>query len=505
MNHNFILIDFLDEVRSGMALATERRANMVATERGAVSFLTLNFQNNHAHIISKMKKRQRLAENIEVYNFHEHFYNLPGHLSDNVSSPEVELFEDGFSHYIDDDRPNTNGYRYYDKEGNYVKYKLFDEKMRLKFIDYRDLNLQRTHRVEYDLNGRKRREIRYNLQNNKPAFEKYYDINGNCYLSVWVNSSGKRTKCVLHAGINKAFNHITDAHVYWVESILKDYTNPFLMLDELGLLDVFRKVGNDCHKIVTLHNTHLDKPHVKGSPYRRVYKEIFDHKDEFDAIVFLTEEQKRDVEEDYGTDERFVVIPHAVTLDKGAILDKSIERNPKSAITLARLEDSKNIADGIRAFRIVVDEIKDAEYHIFGYGKEKENLQALIKDLHLENNVHIHGFTHNVNREIQKHGLSIMTSRFEGFCLVIMESLANQTPVVSYRTKYGPETLIRDGKDGYLVEYNNYEEGAEKVIELMKDSKPQKKFAKNSLDVYKRFSYARYKKNWLDLFKQLSK
>lgn len=44
MNHNFILIDFLDEVRSGMALATERRANMVATERGAVSFLTLNFQ-----------------------------------------------------------------------------------------------------------------------------------------------------------------------------------------------------------------------------------------------------------------------------------------------------------------------------------------------------------------------------------------------------------------------------------------------------------------------------
>lgn len=67
------------------------------------------------------------------------------------------------------------------------------------------------------------------------------------------------------------------------------------------------------------------------------------------------------------------------------------------------------------------------------------------------------------------------------------------------------ETLIRDGKDGYLVEYNNYEEAAEKVIELMKDSKLQKKFAKNSLDVYKRFSYARYKKNWLDLFKQLSK
>ncbi|MCC2134153.1 glycosyltransferase [Bacillus licheniformis] len=504
MNHNFILIDFLDEVRSGMALATERRANMVATERGEVSFLTLNFQNNHEHIISRMKERGRLAENIEVYNFHEHFYNLPERISNKDKSPELGLVEDGLSHYIDE-RPNTNGYRYYDKDGNYVKYKLFDEEMRLKFIDYRDLNLQRTHRVEYDLNGRKRREIRYNLQNNKPAFEKYYDINEECYLSVWVNSSGKRTKCVIHAGINKAFNHITDAHVYWVESVLKDYTNPFLMLDELGLLDVFRKVSNDCYKIVTLHNTHLDKPHVKGSPYRRVYKEIFDHRDEFDAIVFLTEEQKRDVEEDYGKDKRFVVVPHAVTLDKDEILDESIERNPKSAITLARLEDSKNIADGIRAFRIVVDTIKEAEYHIFGYGKEKENLQALIKELKLENNVYIHGFTHNVNREIQKHGLSIMTSRFEGFCLVIMESLANQTPVVSYRTKYGPETLIRDGKDGYLTEYNNYEEVAEQVIELMLDSKKQKKFAKNSLDVYKRFSYARYKKNWLGLFKQLSK
>ncbi|WP_242760699.1 hypothetical protein [Bacillus licheniformis] len=378
MNHNFILIDFLDEVRSGMALATERRANMVATERGEVSFLTLNFQNNHEHIISRMKERGRLAENIEVYNFHEHFYNLPERISNKDKSPELGLVEDGLSHYIDE-RPNTNGYRYYDKDGNYVKYKLFDEEMRLKFIDYRDLNLQRTHRVEYDLNGRKRREIRYNLQNNKPAFEKYYDINEECYLSVWVNSSGKRTKCVIHAGINKAFNHITDAHVYWVESVLKDYTNPFLMLDELGLLDVFRKVSNDCYKIVTLHNTHLDKPHVKGSPYRRVYKEIFDHRDEFDAIVFLTEEQKRDVEEDYGKDKRFVVVPHAVTLDKDEILDESIERNPKSAITLARLEDSKNIADGIRAFRIVVDTIKEAEYHIFGYGKRERKFTSVNK------------------------------------------------------------------------------------------------------------------------------
>ncbi|WP_235445786.1 hypothetical protein, partial [Gulbenkiania mobilis] len=50
-------------------------------------------------------------------------------------------------------------------------------------------------------------------------------------------------------------------------------------------------------------------------------------------IVFLTEEQKRDVEEDYGKDKRFVVVPHAVTLDKDEILDESIERNPKSAIT----------------------------------------------------------------------------------------------------------------------------------------------------------------------------
>lgn len=504
MRKTFILIDFLDIVRSGMALATEKRANLIAQEKHDVTFITLNYQKNHYQIIQKMYDIGRLNRNVDVINFYQYYY-INSSACDNVNNvnninniSELHLHEEGLYHHKDE-RPNTNGYRYYDFDGNYVKYKLFDNEYNLEFIDYQSYNMQRTHRIEFH-NGKKVREIKYNLITNKPLFEKYYDCNEKCFLSLWINSQGKYTKAILHSE-NKAFNDIENMYAYWINKIVSKSNSPIVMLDELNLLSIFRKVTVNCSKIITLHNTHLDKPYTKDAPLRRVYKEIFDSLDEYNAIVFLTNEQKEDVEELYGNNFNFHVIPHAVTFDK-SILNPNIKRNPKSAVTLARLEDSKNIQDGIKAFKIVTENIPDAEYHIYGYGSKKKELLSLIKNLHLENNVFIHDFTHNANEEFQKHACSIMTSNFEGFCLVIMESLANRTPVVSYKTKYGPESLIRNGEDGFLVDFKNYDEIAKNVITIMSDKNIQESLSKNAEDIYDRFSYELYRDRWINLLSQ---
>ena len=64
----------------------------------------------------------------------------------------------------------------------------------------------------------------------------------------------------------------------------------------------------------------------------------------------------------------------------------------------------------------------------------------------------------------------LLTSLYEGFALVIQESIANGTPVISYDIKYGPRDMIQDGVNGYLVEDGNIDQLAECIHKYLSKS-----------------------------------
>lgn len=501
MTSHFVLIDFLDTRRSGMALATERRINMLAAESADVTVISLDLQPDHADVISALRDRGRLHDKVAVINFYAYWFDAAAPVPA-AADPELLLDEPGFRHYPDVQRGTANQ-RYYDDTGRYAKYKAFDAEQRLVFVDYQSDNLQRTHRVEYNSDGRRIRETRFNLQTNKPAFERYFDRAGGCFLSVWVNGSGQRTKSVLHPrGLGA--ETLDDIYVAWTnEQLAAAAAETVVMLDELRLLPVFRQLSA-ARKVITLHNSHLEKPYVKGATVRRVYREIFDDASSYDAIVFLTEQQKVDVEELLdGPRDNFWVIPHAVPEPAESDTEPAPERHAHSAITLARMEDSKNIADAIRAFRIVADELPDAAYHVYGYGSKRSELNALVHELSLESNVFVHDFIDSVDDELRRHACSVMTSRFEGFCLAILESLGNATPALSYRVKYGPEELVQHDVNGYLVEPGNYRQLAAYLLRVFGNLDLQQRLSAGCRTVHQTYSPAAFRERWLALFDEL--
>jgi glycosyltransferase involved in cell wall biosynthesis len=144
--------------------------------------------------------------------------------------------------------------------------------------------------------------------------------------------------------------------------------------------------------------------------------------------------------------------------------------NKHGIIFAGRLEKVKNIDFIIRAYHLVSQEILNKNvFHIYGYGTQEIYLRKLVSDLDLEQYVFFHGHIKNeyLISEINKSALLVMASSFEGFPMVIAESLTVGTPVLS--TNVGAiANVIVDGYNGFCIPKEvDHKEYAHKMEEIL--------------------------------------
>jgi len=122
-------------------------------------------------------------------------------------------------------------------------------------------------------------------------------------------------------------------------------------------------------------------------------------------------------------------------------------------LSIGRLLPVKDFETLLRAFKQVLEK-RPARLLLLGEGVELHRLESLIKKLGIESSVSMPGTVRNVFPYLVKADLFVLSSRQEAFGNVIVESLACGTPVVSTACG-GPEELIDNGKNGFLVPVGN--------------------------------------------------
>ncbi len=212
-----------------------------------------------------------------------------------------------------------------------------------------------------------------------------------------------------------------------------------------------------------------------------------------DAVVLLT---KADAAHYTFIDKKKkFVIPNSVPIHK-----ESSDCKNKVMLAIGRYTYQKGFDMLIDAFNIAHSECPEWKLRIVGGGEDKELLKAKISEYKLENAVELVPFTKNIQAEYLNAGMYVLSSRFEGFVLVLVEAKDAGLPSVAFNCPEGPADIICDGKDGFLVEPNNIAEFAKRMADLANDEPLRKKFGAYGKKDVKRLSPEAVFKMWDKLF-----
>lgn len=170
------------------------------------------------------------------------------------------------------------------------------------------------------------------------------------------------------------------------------------------------------------------------------------------------------------------------------------------AISVGRLTYQKGFDILLDVWKKVVESGCKWKLYIIGSGEDEVKLKETANKLGLSDNVSFIPNTPNISEYYEEASLYIMTSRYEGLPLVLIEAKQKGLPCISFNCPNGPDEIIRDNKDGYIIDFGDYEGMANAILELTSKREKLKDFSTESImDVKSRFCKDRIIEQWIDM------
>lgn len=174
-----------------------------------------------------------------------------------------------------------------------------------------------------------------------------------------------------------------------------------------------------------------------------------------DDVVTLTERDKHLWLANTTCKANITAIPNPVTIDLPSQINPHKE---KLFLAVGRLTYQKGFDLLLQAWAQVAPLHPDWRLRIVGDGEDKAMLEQLRSELNIEASTELVPKTNNIAAHYQEAAFFVMSSRFEGFGLVLVEAQAYGLPVISFDCDVGPAEIIIDNKTGWLCQPNNISE-----------------------------------------------
>jgi glycosyltransferase involved in cell wall biosynthesis len=212
----------------------------------------------------------------------------------------------------------------------------------------------------------------------------------------------------------------------------------------------------------------------------------------FKNIVLLTKEEQGLWPELKNT----IVIPNPILTPPG----KQSDTKSKRVIAAGRYAEQKGFDLLIKAWENVFKKHPDWELHIYGEGSLREPLQRQIDEAGMGNVCFLEHNTPNIEEKYSESSIFVLSSRFEGFGMVLTEAMSCGLPLVSFDCACGPKDIITNGEDGLLVECFDTDKMGEAINSLIEDDEKRKVMGENAYRNSNRYKMEHISEIWTTLF-----
>ncbi|HGC8953175.1 TPA: accessory Sec system glycosyltransferase GtfA [Streptococcus agalactiae] len=402
--------------------------------------------------------------------------------------------------------------------GNFIRFIEEQRQLRVTYYFVKD-SKEFVHRVEHVSRGVLVRKDFYSYTR---VFSEYYFPKNNVatvYLRTFYNEDGSIAFEELVDG-DKSTYRFKDKLFFDKYELLGHYLDSLqLTSKDIILLDrgagtaqaVFRHKGA-AKLAVVIHAEHFSPNSVTDHTilWNNFYEYQFVNSDMVDAYIVSTKRQKEVLAEQFATFHQkqptIYVIPVG-SIDK--LRHAENNRKPYSLVTASRLATEKHIDWLVEAVLLAKEEIPELTFDIYGEGGQRKILQEIIDKAQAQDFIQLKGHQ-NMTEVYQNYEAYLAGSTSEGFGLTLLEAIGGGLPIIGLDVRYGNQTFIDDGQNGYLIPRQEPDDAglmarafAEKIVTLFKEA-DLRAFHEHSYAKADPYLNAAIEKRWLDFMEEVT-
>jgi glycosyltransferase involved in cell wall biosynthesis len=303
----------------------------------------------------------------------------------------------------------------------------------------------------------------------------------------------KRTSVLMHGG-----DHASQLASLWTDvglaRALRSRNNGVLIATRPALNLVAASVAP--RSLIRIGQEHMNLTTHRKKMQRAIATGYSD----LDAVVTLTERDLRAYSKAIGEGPLLAAVPNA-TPDPGGLRSDGSSR---TVIAAGRLARQKGYARLIAAFERVVATHPDWKLLICGGGPRREQLERAIERRDMQEHVTLAGPVRDIGEQMAAASVFALSSRFEGFPMVLLEAMSVGLPVVSFDCPTGPREIVEHRRNGLLVPEGDVHALAAALAEMIEDGELRRRCAAGALETASRYSLDAIGPRWDELIERLA-
>lgn len=298
--------------------------------------------------------------------------------------------------------------------------------------------------------------------------------------------------------------------LHYLTAVLR-YERPDVLIDVdiiLGCYSVFLKRRFPDMRWISWEHFNYYYHFRKNCYFRKVIRRLVCRC--ADELVVLTKEDEEYYQKNLnlkcGITQIYNPVPFEYKSCEQEIYEKSFSRQEERPMILAagRLTKAKGFDIFIKSWEILESRYPEWSVVIAGEGEERKRLEKAIRKAGLKC-IKLVGAVSNIEQYYREAAFFVLTSRDEGFGMVLLEAMCFSNPVVSYACKAGPKEIVSDGENGFLVEPGDVEEFAKRMELLMTNENLRRKMGEAAKRSTARFDGEKILGQWEKILYDLSK